>query len=254
METRYYKDELNDDFASKADFKKRVIGDDYKYIHTNPFYRGFAFFISTFILSPLTAGGFRLFNCVKIKNKKALRKLKGRYIIYANHTQPFGDSVLPTCLAWPRKPYVIVNSDVVSIPGTKKIVELMGALPVPDTKAAGSHLFDAIKHYVNKGCPIAIYPEAHLWPYYNGVRYFKSDSFTYPFIFNVPCVAVTVIYRQRKIFKNKRPHPTYVISNPFYPKNFENKEQLRDKVYEFMKKTIDRNGSFAYINYVKKED
>ena len=69
----------------------------------------------------------------------------------------------------------------------------MGAIPLP-TKISGMRKFyDAVEHY-HKSSNITIFPEAHIWPYYTGVRPFSDASFAYPVQMQAPVIAFFVAY------------------------------------------------------------
>ncbi|MDD4125269.1 MAG: hypothetical protein PHW77_06070, partial [Eubacteriales bacterium] len=115
----------------------------------------------------------------------------------------------------------------------------------------------ALRHYINKKQTLMIYPEAHIWPLYNRIRPFTEESFSYPIRLGVPAVAVTVVYRRRKLFKKLPPLVTVFVSDPIYPPEGSPgaaRKELRDKVYDFMCETVKREKSCEYIKYLKRQD
>ena len=131
---------------------------------------------------------------------------------------------------------------------------MLGALPVPGNKEAMKNFLDIIREKIEKKCSITIYPEAHIWPYYTGIRPFKSVSFKYPVELRKPTFCMTNTY-QRYGKKNNRLRIVTYIDGPFFANTQlnikEQKEELRNKVYECM---VDRskNSNFAYMKYIKK--
>jgi 1-acyl-sn-glycerol-3-phosphate acyltransferase len=103
---------------------------------------------------------------------------------------------------------------------------------------------------------IIIFPEAHIWPYYTGLRNFSSSSFFYPVKMNKPVIALAGTWRAPKK-AGKKPKITLHISAPFYPDaNLERKEaeqKLRDQVYAFLKDKTSSKDNYEYIKYVKKD-
>ena len=253
--TIYYSDELNDDFApTYGKIKPKKITGDYNYLKDKrPLWKFLRFILYRLIATPVA---FIFMHCkgIRIKNRKALKSVKGGYILYGNHTQMAGDAFTPSLVTFPRRANILVSPDAVSIPIIGKIVPLVCGMPVPGDLAATKNLHKAMENLLKKGQTIVVYPEAHAWPYYNGIRNFSAASFAYPFSFNVPAVGFTVTYRQRKLFKNGKPLVTVTVSDPVYPKNCDGKREMRDKIYCFMKATAERENSYAYINYVKKEE
>ena len=54
--------------------------------------------------------------------------------------------------------------------------------------------------------------------------------------------------------KNGKPRVTVTVGEPIYPKECADKKELRDKIYWFMKNTAEEKKSYAYIEYIKKEE
>lgn len=210
-----YYSSYDEDF-SKAVITPRKIGDDYVYVRTSLFSRISAFLRYRLIAAPLAFLYLKIKFGRRIVNKKALKSVKDSgYFIFSNHTQDIGDAVSPAITAYPRRVYVIVHPDNVSMPFLGKITPLLGALPLPDTKAAAKNFFEAIKTRLEEKCAVAIYPEAHIWPYCTKIRPFKSDSFRYPVRFDLPVFCVTNTYKKRKL--SKKPKMISYVDGPFYP-------------------------------------
>ena len=254
MKTVYYSDELNDDFAlpEGKSFKKKVIPADYKYIHKNPIWHIFSFIFYRIFATTIAYVYCYIGKGLRVKNKKALKKVKGGFFFYGNHTSAAADAFVPSILCFPKKNYIVANADVVSIPVIRFLTPLMGALPLPSTMNGMKNLISSMKTLTKKYA-ITIYPEAHIWPYYNGVRPFLDTSFNYPMKFNVPAVPYVTTYRKRKILRFLKPAITVTVGEPIFPADVKDKTEMRNIAYEFMKKTIEQEGSYAYINYVKIE-
>lgn len=249
----YYDDELNDEII---DFKITPIKIDekYNYIPTNPFYKFWSFLTYRIIATPLVWLNYKLFKNIKFKNKKILKQFKkGGYFIYANHTNQFSDGFSPTFICFPKKPYIIVNPDNVSIPFWGKFTKMWGALPLPDTINATKNFNKAIEYVLNKNNPILIYPEAHLWPYYTKIRPFDSKSFRYAINYNKPVFTFTTTYHKRKY--KKSPKIVIYVDGPFYPEQTLDKksaqQKLRDKVYDTMCMRA-KLSDYEYLKYIKR--
>ena len=250
-----FSDELNDDFAaSHGKIKRRKIDANYKYVHKNIIWKAFSFFVYRILATPIGYISMRFFNGLKIKNKKALKKIKGGCFLYGNHTQGLGDAFTPTLACFPEKVHVVVNADAVSIPVVGQVARMAGGMPLPSDLGGMRNFIAAMKHFMANGNVIAIYPEAHIWPYYNKIRPFSDASFAYPIMMKAPVVAFTVTYRRRKILKNLAPYITVTLSDPFYPQDYAGKRQLRDAVYKFMTDTVEKEKSYAYRTYIKKDE
>ena len=125
----YYEDELNDEF-SEIKITPRKIDENYKYIHKNPFWIFFAFLFNVSIFPIKKLYPKLKFNIKYIgKEKLKLYKNKG-YFIYVNHTQELADTCIPSNVVWPKRNYIIVNPENVSMPFIKNGVQMLGAIPI----------------------------------------------------------------------------------------------------------------------------
>ena len=95
-----------------------------------------------------------------------------------------------------------------------------------------------------------IYPEAHIWPFYTGIRPFKDTSFRYPVQQKLPVFSLTNTYQKRRY--SKKPKMVTYIDGPFYADASlpvrQQKKMLRDQVYEIMKKRA-KNNTVVCVRY-----
>lgn len=250
---RYYQDELNDDFAG-TNICTKQIPPDFKYIHRNPIWMFIEFVFYRFIAQPLTALFNKIVYGTTVRNRKILKKVKGGYFIYANHTQVPGDAFTPHMATFPKKPFIVVNPDATSIPFIQNIVVMLGAIPLPSCLTNSRTYKACIMRRIQMKKVVTIYPEAHIWPYYTGIRPFSDASFAFPCEFDTPVFAMTSTYVKRKFFK--RPKCIVYLDGPFYPDMSlslpDRKEKLRNEVYQAM---VERSklSNYDYIKYVKVE-
>ena len=245
----YYKDELNDEF-SEAQITPRVIDENYKYVHKNPFWNLCSILIQNFFSVPIKFLYSKIKFRIKYIGKENLKQYKKQgFFIYVNHTQPFADTLIPSRPVFPKRNFFIVNPENVSMKGMKTLVELFGAIPVPGNLKAMKNFLEAVKLRSNKSC-ITIYPEAHIWPYYTKIRPFKDVSFEYPIKYNKPTFCMTNTYQK---YKNKFRIVTY-IDGPFFVDeglNFKDgKQNLRNKVYDKMVQRS-KESNYEHIKYIK---
>ena len=251
----YYSD-LTEDFAG-TNIKTQALDAKFPYIHDGLPFRAAAFFLYYAIAYPLVWIKIRLINGTKFVNRKALRKIKGGFYLYGNHTH-WSDSFLPHVVAAPKRTYVVANPDAVSIKGIRTIVQMVGAIPVPDTVACLRKFVDALEIRGKQGACIAIYPEAHIWPYYTGIRPCPDSAFKYPAKFHLPVVAMVTTFRKRTGLLRflKTPARTVVLSNPIYAKEgmtiHESQVYFHDQVYEFMQTYAECPDNYEYIQYIPK--
>lgn len=249
----YYENELEDEF-SKAQITPKKIDKNYCYLGGVGRKIGRLFFYHI-LAKPIAFLYMKIKYGHRIVNKKALKKVKNTgFFIYGNHTNPIADALIPTMLAHPVGVYVIVHANNVSMPVLGKITPSLGAIPLPDDSDAAKNFNHAIDTLIANNKSIAIYPEAHIWPFYTGIRNYNDHSFRYPAKYNVPVFSFTNTY-QKKTGKNPR-IVTYV-EGPFYPDENsllkDRKRELHEKVLLSMKENSKKN-TVEMIKYVKKED
>ena len=192
---------------------------------------------------------------LKYIGKEKLKQCKSEgYFIYANHTQAFADTFIPSVGNYPKRNFLIVNPANVSIKGAGHLIEMLGAIPTPDNKTAMKNFLKVIEKRIRNKNSITIYPEAHIWPYYTKIRNFKDVSFKYPVQLQVPSFCMTNTYRAYGKNKEKIKIVTY-IDGPFYPNKELNKKEaqkeLRDRIYKQMVERS-KNSNVEYIKYIKK--
>ncbi len=251
----YYDDLLNDDFVGKKS-QTLIIDGKYEYEKSNVFYKIAEFIVYRLIMVPFAFLYVKIKYGQKTVNKKILKKAsKQGYFIYGNHVLIDGDPFIPNLLNLPKKTYTVVHPDNLSVKGTRTFLELNGALPLPSTYEATKNFFAAMKNRIDKKSAVAIYPEAHVWHCYNGIRPFKSTSFCYPVKFDVPCYSFTNVLLKRK--HSKTPKVVTYVDGPFYfDKSLAEKaasEKLRNEVFRAMETRV-KLSDYDYVKYVKRDE
>lgn len=248
----YYTDELNDEF-SEAQITPRVIDKNFPYFH-GKVWDFCSLVIQNLFSMPIKVLYSQIKFRVKYVGREKLKLCKGRgYFIYGNHTQPFADTFLPSVANYPKRNFFIVNPENVSMPGMHALVELLGAIPIPCDVGGMKNFVRCVEGKIHKKYSVTIYPEAHIWPYYTGIRPFGPVSFQYPVKLNCPVYALTNTYHRR----GKRGDKVQIISyidGPFYPnealKPKERQQDLRTRVYNCMCERS-RESTYSHIEYRK---
>ena len=255
MKTIYYEDELNDEFST-AKIEPRKIDANYKYEHKSFLWNLSTYLIQNVISVPLKFIYVKLKFRIKYVGREKLKPYKKQgYFVYGNHTQDFADTFIITNTIFPKRNYLIVNPENVSMKYIGNFVQKFGAIPIPNERSGMKNFLHTIKNKIKKGYSITIFPEAHIWPYYTKIRPFKSVSFRYPVELETPAFCVTNTYQKRG--KNKVKITTYV-DGPFFPDDNlnniqEKKQNLRDKIYNQMVQRS-RLSTYEHIKYIKREN
>lgn len=252
--TIYYTDYSDDVVVnSNQDYE---ITENYVYIHHNPFYR-----LASGIVYVLAAviGFFyvHLWLRMSIRNRNVLKESgKNGYFLYSNHTQPIGDVILPGfVVGTSKRMYTVVSQANLGIKGIGKVLPLLGALPIPEKLHQMGSFQSAVETRAKEGHVIAIFPEAHVWPYYTKIRPFSVTSFHFPVDCDLPVYSMTVTYQKAKW--GKKPQCIIYVDGPFRAdKTWTKKEQrrwLHDQVYQAMLERS-KNSNIEYIHYEKRSN
>ena len=250
----YYQDELNDDFADN-NIKGKAIDSNYRYINNSWLFKFNSFWLRNLFAIPVLTIAMLFMYRPKIKNKEILKGLKKKgYYIYANHVLPLDPIIIPV-KANPGKACVIISShDAFSInPVVTWLIKHFYTIPIPNDKEMFDNYVNALSWHINKRHRVLIFPEAHIWPYYTGIRPFTSASFRYPVTANKPVICLTNTYLP-KDKKWKRCRLVTHIDGPFYPdpelSQKEAAQKLRDEVYECMIARSQEKKQFEHYRYI----
>ena len=256
--TVYYQDEYNDDFAGN-DIKTKSISSDYKYINDSWLFKVNAFLLKYFFAVPLLWLANTVIFRPKVKNKQILKGLKKQgYYLYSNHVLPFDPIVLPIKTQVRKNTVIIAGHDLFSInPIVTWLVKHFYAIPIPNKdKEMSDHYLECLSWNINKGHRVLIYPEAHIWPYYNDIRPLKPGAFRYPVNDHAPVIVATTTFKKRK--GNRKPKPIIYLDGPYDPDDSlpyrDSVNDLANRVYECMKYRASNEDNYAYIDYVKKDN
>ena len=251
-EIKYFESFEQDFVFSNDQYYK--IPHNFKWVHTNLFYRLVSSILYR-VAEALIVVTFPIVYGMRCCNKKVLKKVKDSgYFIYANHTQPFADVFMPSFVQKKKRVYVVAGRANLGVPVMGKLLPSLGAITVPAEIERMPLFLEAISYHIKRNKAVAIYPEAHVWPYATLIRPFPVTSFRFPVKENVPVFAFTTTYQKRKFFK--KPKITVYVDGPFYPdkkkKKKERQKDLHDKVLSAMKQ-CSKNSTFTYIDYQPKD-
>ena len=256
IKTVYYTDELGDDFVTVTRNHLEIDG-TYRYQRKKIPWVFLEWLVYRVIMTPFAFLYSKWKYGYRIENHHLLRQAKNEgYFVYGNHVLMDGDAFLPSMVCFPKKTKVVVHADNLSHPTPiRRWIELCGAIPVP-TKHSGMRPFlNALGENIGQGHAIQIYPEAHVWHFYTGIRPFDAASFRYPLRFHAPVFCATTTFQKSK--HGKTPKVTVYVDGPFYADESLTTEraqaqQLRDVVYNTMVERA-KNSTYEAIRYVKSD-
>lgn len=242
-----YFESYDEDFFQSGEEHK--LNPDYKWIRKDFKSRFLSAFIYT--CAVIFANIYcRFFLHTKIKGSKKLRSLKGKgFFLYGNHTQPIGDVFTPALACFPKRIYTVVSPANLDLPVIGRILPYLGALPISDTLSGMKEFNAAVEQRIKEGHPVIIYPEAHLWEYYCGIRPFSQTSFKFPVKCDCAAFCMTTTYQRRRF--GKKPGITMYIDGPFYPGGETPRlraQNLCETVSNVMKERS-KESNFQYIEY-----
>ncbi len=245
-----YRDELHDEFSGVSRETIRV-GADFPYLHKSRLWNFAAAAVYRGIMTPFAYLYCKCKFHLRVVGAENLRKAKeSGCFIYGNHTLMAGDAFIPNMVSFPRRTYVVVHADNLSVKGFRNWIQMSGALPIPTELSGMRSFLSAMETRVGQGHCIMIYPEAHIWPYYTGIRSFGSEAFRYPVRFGAPVYCTTVTYSKKRF--GKTPRVTVYVDGPFLPDASlhprQQEKELCEQVYQTMCRRAE-NSTYSPIEY-----
>ena len=190
---------------------------------------------------------------VRIIGKEKLQATNDQgYFIYGNHTQTFGDVVLPLSIVPAKKYYAIAAQSNWGIPVLGKLVLPYFGLPVGENIEQSAKLIKAITTVIKAKKVVVIYPESHVWPYYTKIRPFPVNSMHFPVALDSASFTMTTTYSRPKW--GKKPQIAVYIDGPFYPDKRLTKKQAQEKLHQQVYQTMQKRAltsDFEYCMYQK---
>ena len=249
-----YYSAFTDDVVESAD-QNILLPENYEWIKKSPVQKFLYHFLYILVL-PAAVLFCRINLHARFYGKEKIKKAgKKGFVVYANHTQMVGDAFIPSWIFAPHHTNTVISPANYGIPVLGKILDYLGGLPVPQKLSQFPDFNSAVAKRLKEGRCVIVYPEAHVWPYFTGIRPFTSVSFSYAVDNDVPVYSMTSTYYKRK--HGEKPGMKIYIDGPFFADKNQTKKQQRqelcDKVTEQLKERS-KLSSYSYIQYVKKEN
>ncbi len=216
----------------------------YRFVNKNLFFRLGSNLVFYLIAWPVLTIASRLVFGLKIKGKRNLRYVRGGAVTVTNHVHIL-DSPMVACTLFPRKPLFASLKSNFEIPVVRRLVRILGGVPIPESPKALGAFMDAMRDQLQKGRIVHFYPEASLWPWNDTLRPFKNGAFHLAVKSGVPVVPMVFTFREagwltRKL--RKKPLVTLTVGNPEYPAQAGSErsrmEEMRRAVEESMEAII----------------
>lgn len=222
------------------------VDENYKFISTNPVFNAVSGGLKAFALPALrvlTKVVFRL----EIIGSENLDPLKGKgYITVCNHVNLLDCGMIATAVGRRDITFTTIKENF-EIPVVRILVKLLGGIPIPRTQKAMVKFSQAVAQLLEEGHVVHFYPEAVLFPYYNGIRGFRRGAFSYAVKNGVPVAPMVITYHEPDSKFRKKPIAKIHVLEPVYP-NAELHEreaikELKDQVTLNMQTAFDNSGS-----------
>ena len=227
------------------------VDERYRFVNRNIFFRLGSALLFYVIAVPLLDIVARLFFGLKITGKKNMRYLKGGAVTVTNHVHIL-DSPMVACTLFPRKPFFATLKANFEIPVVRRLVRLLGGVPIPESPKALHAFMESMRVQLEKGRIVHFYPEASLWPWHDELRPFRNGAFHLAVRSDVPVLPMVFTFREPGKLMGKlrkKPLVTLRIGAPEYPVKTGSERsrvlQMRSAVQEAMEAMLAGNKKTA---------
>lgn len=224
------------------------VDENYKFISDNPVFNAVSGGLKAFAL-PALAGLNKLVFKLEIIGRENLEPLKGKgFITVCNHVNLLDCGMIANAVGRRDITFTTIKENF-EIPVVRILVKLLGGIPIPRSAKAMVKFSEAVSQLLEDGHVIHFYPEAVLFPYYNGIRGFRRGAFSYAVKNNVPIAPMIITYHDPESKLRKKPIAKIHVLEPVYPNTDlperEAIKELKDKVTLSMQNAFDNSGSLT---------
>ncbi|ARY91111.1 MULTISPECIES: lysophospholipid acyltransferase family protein [Lacticaseibacillus] len=185
-----------------------------------------------------------------VRNRQAFRQAAGRgYFVYGNHTQPFGDVFTPMRVNQSRRVFTLASAANLSVPVLGRLVPYGGGVLVPRRLHQLRDFNAEIRQLIQAKHVVMIYPEAHVWPYYTGIRPFETGAFHYPVELDAPVFVTTMTYQKRHW--RRKPRRILYVDGPFWPDRQLPIKLRQQKLAQQVKKVMTNRATLSNTEYIR---
>ena len=219
----------------------------YKYRHTG-FLSSFFYFLGRGIVQIILNIYNHFVFGLKVEGKKNIRQISKKQgaVVISNHVHILDCTLIACMVGRMRRIYFSTLESNFNIPVIRHLVKGLGGVPIPKTLSGLNEFFLEMQKALKAGDFVCMYPESVLYPYYEGIRDFKSGAFHLAVDTNSPIVPMVITFRKPTgiyaIYK-KKPCITITALKPIdVPKNGKHREKimnLMDQCHCAMKLEVD---------------
>lgn len=222
------------------------VDENYKFISENPVFNAVSGGLKAFALPALGVLNKLVFK-LEISGRENLEPLEGKgYITVCNHVNLLDCGMIATAVGRRDITFTTIKENF-EIPVVRILVKLLGGIPIPRSQKAMIKFSEAVSALLDGGHVVHFYPEAVLFPYYNGIRGFRRGAFAYAVKNNVPVAPMIITFHEPESRLRKKPTAKIHVLEPVYPDSSlperEAIKEMKDKVTASMQTAFDNSGS-----------
>jgi len=192
------------------------IDEDYEYVPNGKIFNCFSHMLYYGVAVPVLYVLTKIIYDLKIEGKENMQNLKTGAISVSNHVLLLDCAMVGLAMD-DKKVYYTTLEDSFKLPGVRKLIKLLRAIPIPKDAKNKPYFVKALDKTLQNGDIVHFYPEASLWPYYDKIRNLKTGAFRFAIKNRVPIVPMVFSFRRpngiRRIFK-KKPDVTLTVLEP----------------------------------------
>lgn len=211
----------------------------YDYLMKGRFHT-FCYFLIRGLVAVLLCPFNKLWYGLKICGRNNLKALRGTgFVSVSNHVHPM-DCTFVNLALFPRRLYYMTLASNFKIPLIRRIIRILGAVPIPERVSSKKEMLDAMEKALNTGSTVHIYPEGILRPYYPDLRKCRSGAFHLAYTAGKPILPMVMTYRKPRgiyIVKQK-PCISLTILEPIMPDKTAPKSEEVIRLQELFEKRV----------------
>ncbi|ETY74417.1 lysophospholipid acyltransferase family protein [Lactiplantibacillus fabifermentans] len=175
---------------------------------------------------------------------------QGAYVLYANHTQPTADVLLPLVVGGAQRFNALISPANLKVPIVGPWLPWAGGLALPATGRQLAQLTQLVTQRLQNQQFLMLYPESHVWPYYTQIRPFNVSAFHFPVASHVPAYVMTTTYQAPR---HHRPQVTVFIDGPFWPDEQRPRKVQQHQLSQQVRTCMQHRAEASTYQYVQYE-